>query len=235
MNEVSRPGTPTPSALKLSHSTTFHGQLMTWCKGENRRSQGIWEHLPSRTLLWLRWFWEITGEQNASLTVQSPQHRSPLNISTLRHWRLCWVKRLPKWWHDDCSPYSVCGYSRITSTKSPSFFMTTFSASLTNLTALLPQSRDCSCYISRRVLAHPPLWLQKHTDLRAHGFAQPPDLWRQPRLANGTCAWSWRLCGLNLAVRVFICYAYQCALLTDCAILDAHAANMAHFRILEGK
>ena len=39
-------------------------------------------------------------------------------------------------------------YSRITSTKSPSFWMRTFSASLTHLTALLPQSRDCSCYVS---------------------------------------------------------------------------------------
>jgi len=30
--------------------------------------------------------------------------------------------------------------------------MTTFSASLINLTALLPQSHDCSCYVSRRIL-----------------------------------------------------------------------------------
>ena len=34
---------------------------------------------------------------------------------------------------------SIRAYSRITSTKSPSFRTTTFSASLTNLTALLPQ------------------------------------------------------------------------------------------------
>jgi hypothetical protein len=55
--------------------------------------------------------------------------------------------------------------------------MTTFSASLTNLTALLPQSHDCSCYVSRQILAPPPLWLQKRTDLRAHHFAHSPDLW----------------------------------------------------------
>jgi len=36
------------------------------------------------------------------------------------------------------------GYSRITSTKSPLFCLTTFSAGLTNLTTLLPQSHDCS-------------------------------------------------------------------------------------------
>jgi hypothetical protein len=91
-------------------------------------------------------------------------------------------------------------YSRITSTKSLSFCMTIFSASLTNLTDLLLQSRDCSCYVSRRILAPPPLWLQKHTDLCAHDFAQSPDLWHQPRLANVTCAWSWRSCGITPAV-----------------------------------
>ena len=49
------------------------------------------------------------------------------------------------------------GYSGITSTKSASFCVTAFSASLTNLTFLLPQSRDCSCYVSRRILAATPL------------------------------------------------------------------------------
>jgi len=46
--------------------------------------------------------------------------------------------------------------------------MTTLSVSLKNLTLLLPQSRDCSCYVSRPILAPPPLGLQQHTDLRAH-------------------------------------------------------------------
>jgi hypothetical protein len=91
-------------------------------------------------------------------------------------------------------------YSKITFTKSPSFCITTFRASLTYLTALLPQSHDSSCYVSRPMLALPPLWLQKHTDLRAHDIAHSPDLWHQPRLTNVTCAWSWRLCGINSAI-----------------------------------
>jgi len=45
---------------------------------------------------------------------------------------------------------------------SPPFRITTFSTSLTNLTAHLPQSRDYSCYVSRPIPAPPPLWLQKH-------------------------------------------------------------------------
>jgi hypothetical protein len=56
---------------------------------------------------------------------------------------------------------------RITPTKSPSFCMTTFSASLTNLTGLLHPPSDCSFNVSRRILAPPLLWLQKHTDQRA--------------------------------------------------------------------
>jgi hypothetical protein len=47
--------------------------------------------------------------------------------------------------------------SRITSTKCPLFCMTTFSASLTNLTVLLPQSRDYSCYVSTPILTPTPL------------------------------------------------------------------------------
>jgi len=43
--------------------------------------------------------------------------------------------------------------------------MKTFSARLTNLTVLLPQSHDCSYYVSRRILTPPSLLLQKHTDL----------------------------------------------------------------------
>jgi hypothetical protein len=61
-------------------------------------------------------------------------------------------------------------YSRIIFTKSPSFYIKTVSESLTNLTAILPQSHDCSCYVSRRILAPPSFWLQKHTDVRAHDF-----------------------------------------------------------------
>jgi hypothetical protein len=67
-------------------------------------------------------------------------------------------------------------YSRITSTKSPSFYMTIYSASLINVTALLPQSRNCSRYMNRQILASPLLWLQKHTDIHAHDFAHSPHL-----------------------------------------------------------
>jgi hypothetical protein len=91
----------------------------------------------------------------------------------------------------------LCRYNRITSTMSPLFCTTTFSASLTNLTTLLPQSRVYSCYVSRPILAPPPLWLQKHTDLRAHDFAHSPGLWHQPRIIDFTSTLSLRLCGIN--------------------------------------
>jgi len=42
--------------------------------------------------------------------------------------------------------------------------MTAFRASLSNLMALLPQSHDCNCYVSRRTLAPPPLWLQRQIE-----------------------------------------------------------------------
>jgi len=91
-------------------------------------------------------------------------------------------------------------YSRITSKENPSFCMTSLSASSTNGTALLTQSHDCRCYISRRILAPPPLWLQKHTDLRAHDFAHFLDLWHKPIPAKITCAWRWRPCLINPAI-----------------------------------
>jgi hypothetical protein len=78
--------------------------------------------------------------------------------------------------------------------------MTTFSASFINLTVLLPLSRDCSYYISRRILAPLPVWLQKHTDIRVDGFTHSPVLWHQPRLANLTCTWSWKLCGFSACI-----------------------------------
>jgi hypothetical protein len=56
----------------------------------------------------------------------------------------------------------------------------------------------------RSILASPPLWLQKHTDLRAHYFAHPPDLWNQPRLADVTCSRSWRLYGIDPATLCFM-------------------------------
>ena len=48
-------------------------------------------------------------------------------------------------------------YSRITSTKSPSFCVTTFSANLPTLKVLLPQSHYSCSYVSRRILAPSPL------------------------------------------------------------------------------
>jgi len=98
---------------------------------------------------------------------------------------------------------TVLKYSKITSTRSPSFCMTTFSASLTNLTALPPKSDDCSCCVGTGTLVLPPLWLQKHTDLRAHDLAHSAALWLQPSLANVTGAWSWRLCGIYLSIIVW--------------------------------
>lgn len=112
-----------------------------------------------------------------------------------------WVGEWPWLTVQDMHNYTaviVC--SRIPSPNSQQFCMTTFSTSLTNLTAVLPQSRDCSCYVSRPVVAPPPLWLQKRVNQRAHDFAHSPNLWNQPRLASITFAWSWILRGINPAV-----------------------------------
>jgi hypothetical protein len=65
---------------------------------------------------------------------------------------------------------------------------------------LLLRSRYCSYYVSRQILAPLSLWLQKHTDLRAHDFAPSPCLWHQPRLAKFTCVWGWRFCGITTAI-----------------------------------
>jgi hypothetical protein len=85
--------------------------------------------------------------------------------------------------------FTVTGlvFSRITCTHSLSFSITTFSASLTNFTALLPESHDCSCHVSRRRLAPPALRLKKHSDLSADGFLLSVDLWHQQGLAKTTC------------------------------------------------
>ena len=100
----------------------------------------------------------------------------------------------------DVIPYEVliCTVSGLHLKASLSFCTTTFSASLTNVTLLLPQSRDYSCCLSRPILAPPPLWLQKHADLRAHVY-----LWRQPRLANVTCAWNLRLYWIYPAIHSY--------------------------------
>jgi len=82
-------------------------------------------------------------------------------------------------------------YSRITSTKPLSFFTTTLRAGLTNLTFLLPQSHHCSCSTALTAGTGWP------TRTR---FTQSPDLWHQPRFVKVTCAWTWRLCGINPAI-----------------------------------
>jgi len=67
---------------------------------------------------------------------------------------------------------------------------------LTNCRGLY-QSHDSSCYISRRKLAPPPLWLHKHIGLRALSRIV---IWS--RLSIVICSWNWILCG-------FSCYNKQ--------------------------
>jgi hypothetical protein len=100
---------------------------------------------------------------------------------------------------------SLKAYNRSTSKKSPTICMTTFSTSLTNLTALPRQQHDSSYYVIRWILTSPPLWLQKHTHVGTHKFAHPLNGWHQPRLANFTCALSWRHCGIILVNNSGIC------------------------------
>jgi hypothetical protein len=90
-------------------------------------------------------------------------------------------------------------YSGITSTKSPSSCRTTFSASITNLTFPLHQSRDWNCYVSRRILA-PPQSRLRNWFIYAHMASRSPYLWYQSRLAEFIHAWSWRLCENTSAI-----------------------------------
>ena len=116
---------------------------------------------------------------------------------------LAWRRRMSRGLNQHEMPgnWQVAGsFSRITYAKSPSFCMTTFRASLTDLTVFLPQSRDSSLHVGRWIPASPPPWLQKHTDMSAHDFTHSPDLWHQPGLANLTCPSSWRLYGINPAI-----------------------------------
>jgi len=92
-------------------------------------------------------------------------------------------------------------YSRITTIKSPSFCMTTFSDSLANVTLFLIEPHDYSYYISRRKLAHLQIGMLKNTDLRAYDIAHSPYLWLQP--TNVNCAWRWKLCG-NYPATVYV-------------------------------
>jgi hypothetical protein len=91
------------------------------------------------------------------------QKNGDVNLTSAKVWRLAVIWGLP--------PQSLCHFAWQPSGR-------------VSQTAILPQSHDYSCYVSRPILAPPQLWLQKHTDLRAHDFAQSPDLWHQSRLAN---------------------------------------------------
>jgi hypothetical protein len=102
--------------------------------------------------------------------------------------------------------FGLVRYGKVTPTKSPSFFKTTFSASLTNLTFLLPQPHNCNYYVSKRILLPPLLWLRKHPGLRAQ---DSPDVWHQVKLAKVTCPWSWR-CKINPTLRFIRLHGHLC-------------------------
>ena len=94
-------------------------------------------------------------------------------------------------------------YIRIASTKSLSFWMTTFSASLTHLRFLLLNVTWLQLQRKQTNNDIRPCWLQKRIYLHAHDLSQPPDLWHQPRLNNVTCAWSWGLPGINPSIVLY--------------------------------
>ena len=54
------------------------------------------------------------------------------------------------------------------------------------------------CHVSIRIQTPPPLWPQKHTDVRAHDSVHSPDLWHQPSFVNSTQVWHRRVTGLPL-------------------------------------
>jgi hypothetical protein len=93
-------------------------------------------------------------------------------------------------------------YRRITSTKSPSFCMTAFSASLkpygppTSVTwlQLLPKQTNTdtsTAMITERLTSH------------------SPDMWHKPRLANVTCGRRWTLRGINPAILLDVSTAWN--------------------------
>ena len=90
--------------------------------------------------------------------------------------------------------------NKIISKKSLSFNMTIFSPIHKNRTVLQPQWRECSCYLSRPMLAPQPFWLQKHTDLRTHDFVHSPDLWHPSRFVKFICTSRWSFYGINPSV-----------------------------------
>jgi len=99
----------------------------------------------------------------------------------VREWNECTVKRvnnLGTRWRVVVIFTPRPRYGRITSKKTLSFCMVTFSASHTNLTLLLSQAHDCSWYVTRRILA--PLFSDWISTMI---FVHSPVLLHQPRLA----------------------------------------------------
>jgi hypothetical protein len=78
------------------------------------------------------------------------------------------------------------------------------------------KKNDRSCYVSRRILAPRPPWLQKHSNLLARDMAHSPGSWHQARPADVTCAWSRRYCGISPVVgRVRYYVINRCCILWD--------------------
>jgi len=117
---------------------------------------------------------------------------------------------------------------------SASFCLKTVSPSLTNTTAHLHQSHDCSYYLSRSVLAHPRLWLYKNTDLSANTSRN-----LQNHISPGSLTFpapeAWRFCGITSAIHLrrnvmFLLEAIS-VFLQETTLSDSHALdrNVANF------
>jgi len=89
-------------------------------------------------------------------------------------------------------------YDRIIPRKSRSLFITNFSASLTNLASLLPQSHDCSYWESKKYWH---LHRSQNINTLLCAYKTSTSLLTceiSLGLANVTCAW--RLCGICPAI-----------------------------------
>jgi len=85
----------------------------------------------------------------------------------------------------------------VTATKSLSIFSTTLSTNLTNLTALLPQSSDDTRYVSRPILAPPPLRLHKNSTRTNICAISRMVTWLWFLIV--IYPWNWRICGITTA------------------------------------
>ena len=139
----------------------------------------VWDVTPYHWMIGARrcerslWFYLQGSQWDHSCTFLPLNMRPPCCLETSGANHAVPRRRIPEERRRQlhrCESRKTRSYSTLTSTKSPSFWMNTFNASLTNLTVLLPQSYDCSCYVSRPILAPPPLGLQQHTDLRAQNL-----------------------------------------------------------------